>query len=117
MVPPQLSGQLRRSDMFIVPASKQNRLKPHRGGMVRSGEDHAAPTELERSIGGTVTINMSLLRSWPEQSSIFTLSSKDPMPKPKGVKAGGPYREAEIGKAEVGPRTTDHETKGEKLKP
>jgi hypothetical protein len=42
----ELSGQLRRSDMFIVPAPKQNRLKPHRGGMVRSGEDHAAPTEL-----------------------------------------------------------------------
>jgi hypothetical protein len=60
----ELSGQLRRSGMFIVPASKQNRLKPHRGGMVRSGEGHAAPTELERIIGGTVTINMSLLRSW-----------------------------------------------------
>ena len=60
----ELSGQLRRSGMFIVPAPKQNRLKPHRGGMVRSGEDHAAPTELERIIGGTVTINMPLLRSW-----------------------------------------------------
>jgi hypothetical protein len=60
----ELSGQLRRSDMFIVPAPKQNRLKPHRGGMVRSGEVHAAPTELERIIGGTVTIGMSLLRSW-----------------------------------------------------
>jgi hypothetical protein len=60
----ELSGQLRRSGMFIVPASKQNRLKPHRGGMVRSGEGHAAPTELERIIGGTVTINRSLLRSW-----------------------------------------------------
>jgi hypothetical protein len=58
------SGQLRRSEMFIVPAPKQNRLTPHRGGMVRSGEVHAAPTELERIIGGTVTINMSLLRSW-----------------------------------------------------
>jgi hypothetical protein len=50
--------------MFIVPAPKQNRLKPHPGGMVRSGVDHAAPTELEQIIGGTVTINMSLLRSW-----------------------------------------------------
>jgi hypothetical protein len=60
----ELSGQLRRSDMFIVPAPKQNRLKPHRGGMVRFGEVHAAPTELERIIGGTVTIGMSLLRSW-----------------------------------------------------
>ena len=51
----KLSGQLRKSGTFIVPASKQNRLKPHRGGMVRSGEGHAAPTELERIIGGTVT--------------------------------------------------------------
>ena len=50
--------------MFIVHESKQNRLKPHRGGMARSGENHAAPTELERIIGGTVTIHMSLLRSW-----------------------------------------------------
>ena len=55
---------LLRSDMFIVPAPKQNRLKPHRGGVVRFGEGHAAPTELERIIGGTVTIGMSLLRSW-----------------------------------------------------
>ena len=47
--------------MFIVPASKQNRLKPHRGGMVRSGEGHAAPTELERIIGGTVTIHLRAL--------------------------------------------------------
>ena len=82
----ELSGQLRRSGMFIIskplgahcdhkparreaglwkePASKQNRLKPHRGGMVRSGKGHAAPTELERIIGGAVTINTSLLRSW-----------------------------------------------------
>ena len=60
----ELSGQLRWSEMFIVPAPKQNRLKPHRGGMVRSGEVDAAPTELERIIGGTVTIGMSLLRSW-----------------------------------------------------
>jgi hypothetical protein len=58
------SAQLRRSGMFIAPASKQIRLKPHRGGMVRAGEGHAAPTELERIIGGTVTIDMSLLRSW-----------------------------------------------------
>ena len=80
----ELRGQL-RSDMFIVskpfgahcdhkpasrdaglwkvPAPKPNRLKPHRRH-VRSGSDRAAPTELERIIGGTVTINMSLLRSW-----------------------------------------------------
>jgi hypothetical protein len=50
--------------MFIVPAPKQNRLKPHRGGMVRSGVDHAAPMELKRMHGIAVTINMSLLRSW-----------------------------------------------------
>ena len=37
--------------MFIVPQSKQNRLKPHRGGMVGYGAGHAAPTELERMLG------------------------------------------------------------------
>jgi hypothetical protein len=30
----------------------------------------------------------------------------------KRLKAGGPYREPEIGKAKVGPRTTDHSTTG-----
>jgi hypothetical protein len=40
------------------------------------------------------------------QFSLFTLSSKHPMPKPKGLKAGEPYRQAEIGKAKVGTRTT-----------
>jgi hypothetical protein len=50
--------------MFIVHESKQNRLKPHRGGMVASGAIHAAPMELERILGCAVTINMSLLRSW-----------------------------------------------------
>jgi len=59
----ELSGQLRRSDMFIVPAPKQNRLKPYRGGMVRSGEVPAAPTELEGIIGGAVTKGVSLQRS------------------------------------------------------
>ena len=53
-----------RSDMFIVHESKQNRLKPHRGGMVASGAVHAAPMELERILDCAVTINMSLLRSW-----------------------------------------------------
>jgi hypothetical protein len=48
--------------MFIVHESKQNRLKPHRGGMVAPGAVHAAPKELERIIGGTVTLGMSLLR-------------------------------------------------------
>src|ERR1035437_10051230 len=57
-------GQLHRSDMFIVHESKQNRLKPHRGGMVASGVVHAAPMELERILGCAVTIDMSLLRSW-----------------------------------------------------
>ena len=50
--------------MFIVHESKQNRLKPHRGGMVASGAVHAAPMELERILGCAATINMSLLRSW-----------------------------------------------------
>ena len=50
--------------MFIVHESKQNRLKPHRGGMVASGAVHAAPMELERILGCAVTINMPLLRSW-----------------------------------------------------
>ena len=57
-------GQLHRSDMFIVHEPNQNRLKPHRGGMVASGAVHAAPMELERILGCAVTINMSLLRSW-----------------------------------------------------
>ena len=35
-------GQLRRSDMFIVPESPRNRLKPHRGGMVGYSAGHAA---------------------------------------------------------------------------
>ena len=50
--------------MFIVHEPKQNRLKPHRGGMVASGAVHAAPMELERILGCAVTINRSLLRSW-----------------------------------------------------
>ena len=54
----------REAGLWKVPASKQNRLQPHRGDMVRSGEGHAAPTELERIIGGAVAINVSLLRSW-----------------------------------------------------
>jgi hypothetical protein len=50
--------------MFIVQETKQNRLKPHRGGKVASGVVDAAPMELERILGCGVTINMSLLRSW-----------------------------------------------------
>ena len=55
-----------RSDMFIVHESKQNRLKPHRGGMVASGAVHAAPMELERILGCAATINMAL-RSSPRR--------------------------------------------------
>ena len=50
--------------MFIVPQSKQNFLKPHRGGTAGYGAGYAAPTELKRMHGIAVTINMSLLRSW-----------------------------------------------------
>jgi hypothetical protein len=58
-------GQLRRSDMFIVPLSNEYRLEPQRGGTVRYGAGCAAPTELKKALGIAVTINMSLLRSWP----------------------------------------------------
>ena len=50
--------------MFIVHEPNQNRLNPHRGGMVASGAVHAAPMELERILGCAATINMALLRSW-----------------------------------------------------
>ena len=45
--------------MFIVRASKQNRFKPRRGAMSRSGAAHAAPTGLGRVVERGVTINMS----------------------------------------------------------
>ena len=48
--------------MFIVHESKQNRLKPHRGGMVASGAVHAAPMELERIPGCAVTRRHGMLR-------------------------------------------------------
>jgi hypothetical protein len=51
--------------MFIVPQSRQNLLKPHRGGTVGYGAGYAAPTELKRTLGIAGAINMSLLRSWP----------------------------------------------------
>jgi hypothetical protein len=63
--------------MFIADESKHKRSKPHRGGMVVVGVGHAAPTELERIIGSTVTINMSLLRSWP-----WAGSCRNPAPEP-----------------------------------
>jgi hypothetical protein len=49
----------------MVPQSKQNLLKPHRGGTVGYGAGYAAPTELKRTLGVAGTINISLLRSWP----------------------------------------------------
>ena len=51
--------------MFIVHESNFVGLKPQRGGVARSSTDHAAPTELRPRAGGAVTINMSLLWSWP----------------------------------------------------
>ncbi len=57
-------GQLRRSDMFIVRETKQNRLKPHRGGMSTWGAAHAAPTGLKRIVGRGVAINMSPRWGW-----------------------------------------------------
>jgi len=53
--------------MFIVRQRNQSRLKPHRGGMAGPDVRHAAPTELERNLGGAVATNMSLLRSWPNE--------------------------------------------------
>jgi len=50
--------------MFIA-RHNRNLRKPRRGSMVLSRTCHAAPTGLAERIGGTVTINMSLLRSWP----------------------------------------------------
>ena len=44
---------------IIVPAPKQNRLKPHRGGMKLPGAAHAAPTGLKRIARRGVAINMS----------------------------------------------------------
>ena len=52
-------GQLQRSDMFIVRETKQNRLKPHRGGMELPRAAHAAPMGLGRIVGRGVAINMS----------------------------------------------------------
>ena len=51
--------------MFIVSLSNEYRLKHHRGGTVGYGAGYAAPTELKRTFGIAVTIDMSLLRSWP----------------------------------------------------
>ncbi len=39
-------GELSRSDMFVVRESRQNRPKPQRRAMSRSGAGHAAPAEL-----------------------------------------------------------------------
>ena len=45
--------------MFIVRETKQNRLKPHRGGMELPRAAHAAPMGLGRIVGRGVAINMS----------------------------------------------------------
>jgi hypothetical protein len=53
------AGELRRSDMFVVCATKKNRSKPRRGGMGGPVAIHAAPTGLGWLRGRGVTINMS----------------------------------------------------------
>ena len=45
--------------MFIVRETKQNRPKPHRGGMELPRAAHAAPLGLGRIVGRGVAINMS----------------------------------------------------------
>ena len=61
-------GQLRRERHVNGTQSKQNRLKPHRGGMVASGAVHAAPTELEvdwpRLEGGPGTAQPGMRTVW-----------------------------------------------------
>ncbi len=63
--------------MFIVRETKQNRFKPHRGGMELPRAAHAAPMGLSRIVGRGVAINMSPLwglalagvdARWPNQS-------------------------------------------------
>ena len=46
------SRQLRRTGMFIARGPKQDRRKPHRGGIVARGGRHVAPAELEGISGG-----------------------------------------------------------------
>ena len=57
-----------RGDMVIA-RDKRNLRKPRRGGMVLARTGQAAPTGLEEVIGGAATINMSLLRSWPNPAA------------------------------------------------
>ena len=45
--------------MFVVRDTKQNRFKPHRGGMEFRRAAHAAPMGLGRIVGRGVAINMS----------------------------------------------------------
>jgi len=63
--------------MFIVRETKQNRFKPHRGGMELPRAAHAAPLGLGRIVGRGVAINMSprwglalagVDEGWPNQS-------------------------------------------------
>ena len=51
--------------MFIVRETKQNRFKPHRGGMELPRAAHAAPMGLCRIVGRGVAINMSPLWGLP----------------------------------------------------
>ena len=54
--------------MSIVRETKQNRLKPHRGGMELPRAAHAAPMGLGRIVGRGIAIDMSprwgLAESW-----------------------------------------------------
>ena len=56
--------QPQRGDLSIARPSRSLR-QPRRGDMEPSRTGHAAPTGLAEKSGGAVTINMSLLRSWP----------------------------------------------------
>jgi len=71
--------------MFIVRETKQNRLKPHRGGMELPRAAHAAPLGLGRIVGRGVAINMSprwglalagVDEGWPNQSMEPTGASR-----------------------------------------
>ena len=71
------SRKPQRGDMFIA-RDNQNHLKPRRGDMVLARAGHAAPTGLEEIIRGTVTTDMSLLRSWSARSPVQRPASPAP---------------------------------------
>jgi hypothetical protein len=75
--------------MSIVHESKHNPLKPRRGGMVRSGAGHAAPTELERVFESAVAIDMSLLRSWARPHPRWNPGPEWPNPASMAMRRGG----------------------------